>query len=478
MMRRLAAVSWLLCVCLLSVFFLSCSKKEETQGENRASQEPGVWAPLTGPYHDLRDVPGTVFDVTYTSNTVRIDMETAHRTLKSVSSDGDVFVFDDSDPRIRSLAEGQVLFLENLAVRKVLAVARKDSQIIVGTERAGLDDLVQKGTMQWNVPIHFSALAAANNRDSGPDTDKPSWGFFFSPERAVYAAGTELSFSGKVSGWNVSFDTKPSPNRLDMKFHVDKNLDELIVDLSAKGYLKDFFTAASMHVQDGSVDDFAFSNTSLNGEMNVDWTAMRGEGKTAGMDTPNIKLPPLAKIPMPIGGVPFVLTINANLILKPGFGGKKETAKGGFKITYDSEEGIKVSNGQAVGSGTVTGGGSIGGVESFSLAPHAILIGMAAPKIALSLGTDSTLDLVTGALRSSVADTLSDFLSKSSVGKYMKKKADSSFKTEASASVQSIAVFTLVTAGTLGMFPCKVSHLNITCKAGADAYVLGKKNRR
>ncbi len=134
-----------------------------------------------------------------------------------------------------------------------------------------------------------------------------------------------------------------------------------------------------------------------------------------------------------------------------------------------------MANGQATGSGEANGDGNIGGVTSVSLAPHALLIGMAAPKITLSLGTESTMDMLTSALPSSLADTLTDFLSKSSAGKFIKKKADSSFKTNASASVQSIGIFTLVTAGSLGMFPCKVSKLSVILKAGADAYILGKK---
>lgn len=458
-------------LCFFSVLFTGCSKKNNT--EVTETRQGGL-ATLSGPYRDLRDVPGTVFDVTYTSNTVRIDLDTVRRTLKSVSTDGDVFVFDDSDPHISNIAEGQVLLLENLAVCKVIAVAKKDSQVIVGTDRAGLEDLFQKGTVHWNVPIRFGALAAAN-RIGGPDEIKPPWALWLTPERVFAGSGTQLSYSGKIDGWNVKFNTTPNTNRLDMNFHVDKNLDELIVDLTTKGYLKDFFSSADMHVQDGSVDNFGFANTSLNGEMNVDWKAIRGEGQTAGMDKPNIKLPALAKIPMPVAGVPFVLTINANLILKPGFGGKKEAAQGSFKITYDGEEGIKVANGQATGSGQATGDGSIGGVTSVSLAPHALLLGMAAPKITLSLGTDSTMDLLTSALPSSLADTLSDFLSKSSAGKYIKKKYDSSFKTNASASVQSIGIFTLVTAGSLGMFPCKVSKLTVILRAGADAYLLGKK---
>jgi hypothetical protein len=50
---------------------------------------------------------------------------------------------------------------------------------------------------------------------------------------------------------------------------------------------------------------------------------------------------------MPIAGIPFVMTINANLILKPGFGGKNETMKGSFHIDYNGDEGITVKAGQA-----------------------------------------------------------------------------------------------------------------------------------
>ncbi len=167
--------------------------------------------------------------------------------------------------------------------------------------------------------------------------------------------------------------------------------------------------------------------------------------------------------------------MNANLILKPGFGGKREAAKGSFKITYDGDEGIKVTNGQELPSGHMDGDGSIGNVQNVSFAPHAILIGMAAPKISLCLGLDSATDMLTSALPTSLADTLSDFLSKSSAGKYIKKKAESSFKTKASASIQSISIFTLVTAGSLSMIPCKVSKLSLIFKAGADSYILGKK---
>jgi len=209
--------------------------------------------------------------------------------------------------------------------------------------------------------------------------------------------------------------------------------------------------------------------------MNVEYAATRGEGEAAGIDQPNIKLPPIAKIPMPIAGIPFMLTINANLILKPGFGAKKEAASGSFHITYSGDEGFQVKGGNPQASGSIDGSGSFGQIKTASLAPHAILIGIAAPKITLSLGAQSAMDVLQEAFPSGMADTLSDFLAKSAAGKWAKKKIDPSFKTEAAASVQTVAVGTMTAAGSLSMIPCKLTRLLLEFKGGADTYLLGMK---
>src|SRR5258708_5648592 len=126
---------------LILVLLVGCSKK------SAPPEASGI--PAARPFHDLRELPGTIADFTLTSNTVRIDEGTTRRILKSVGSDGNVFVFDDSDPRIQNLREGQVLFLENIALQKVLAVVRKDNLIIVGTDYASLPDFIQQGHLKW-----------------------------------------------------------------------------------------------------------------------------------------------------------------------------------------------------------------------------------------------------------------------------------------------------------------------------------------
>jgi hypothetical protein len=445
------------------VLLAGCSKK------NASHESSGI--PVVRPFKDLRDLPGTVANVTLTSNTVRIDESTTRRTLKSIGSDGDIFVFDNSDPRIQSLHEGQVLLLDTVAVRKVLAVARKDNLVVVGTEYASLTDFIQQGQLKWTAPIKFGSLFSARDFSVPPQHLPSTW---FIRSGIVYAAGTELSYSGNVDGWDTSMSVTPGSNRLDISFKVSKSFQGMNVMTSAKGFLKDFLSSANIEVAQGDLSNFAYNATDLNGEVNVQYAATR-DGDAAGIDKPNIKLPPLAKIPMPIDGIPFMLTINANLILKPGFGAKKEAASGSFQITYNGDEGFQVKGGNPQSSSTIDGTGTIGRITTASLAPHAILIGVAAPKITLSLGMQSAMDVLQESFPSGLADSLGNFLANSSAGKWAKKKLNSSFKTEAAAYVQTVAVGTMASEGSLGMIPCKLTRLLLQFQGGADAYLLGQK---
>lgn len=429
--------------------------------------------PVAHPFRDLRELPGTIADVKLTSNTVRIDEATTRRILKSIGSDGNVFVFDASDPRIQNLKEGQVLFLENIAVQKVLAIVRKDNLIIVGTDHASLPELIQQGRLKWDAPIHFGSLFAhADTRSPlGGSKSRLRW----IPESTVYAGSTQLSYSGKVDGWDTSISVTPGSNRLDLAFKVLRSYQGMSVMVSSKGYVKDFVSSADIQVTPGNIDNFSYYAKNLNGEMDVEYAATRGEGDAAGIDKPNIKLPPLAKIPMPIYGIPFMLTVNANLILKPGFGAKKEAASGSYHFSYSGDEGFQVKAGSSQPSGSIDGSGSFGHIVTESLAPHAILIGMAAPKITLSLGPGPAVDVLKEAFPSAMADSLTDFLAKSAAGKWAQKKIDPSFKTEAAASVQTVAVGTMTAAGSLSLVPCKLTRLLLEFKGGADAYLLGMK---
>src|SRR5690349_10028501 len=117
---------------------LSC-KKSETPAQSSAGSVSSTGVPSQ--FRDLRNLPGTVFNVTYAPNVVRIDLPTTQKALRSVSDDGQVFVFESDDPRLRELKEGKIMFLEHLGARRVLAVHTEGQQISFLTESAALTDL-------------------------------------------------------------------------------------------------------------------------------------------------------------------------------------------------------------------------------------------------------------------------------------------------------------------------------------------------
>ncbi len=137
-------------------------------GCRNAEQHPALTIPVSSSgvpvgFRDISKLPGTVFQVTYTPATVRIDLPSTQRSLTSVSDDGRVLVFDSDDARLHGLKQGSVLFLEHLGVRRVDAVNIQGSQVAVLTETASLPDLVQDGTVQFKVPVDFSQLAARSS---------------------------------------------------------------------------------------------------------------------------------------------------------------------------------------------------------------------------------------------------------------------------------------------------------------------------
>jgi len=441
-------------------------KQQSGQGMPAASIAVGKMAKtkqggvISRPFRDMRDLPGTVFDVTYTPATVQIGEDQWQKSLVSLSRSGNVFVFDLADDKARQLAPGKVMFLENLAVMKVISSSEMEGHRVIVGERAAIGDLIQRGRIAWKAPIQFGRMSAAlPGAGSGePFNALREWGI-------VHADSGE----GEEKGWHYSFDATPEEKRLNVRFKVSKEYNGLEAALDGKGHISEFMSAASMTIENGGASDFNFSNSNFSGEFNIDWSARRGDGDAAGIEDSSFKLPAALITPLPIGGIPFVLKVEENFIVKPGFGGKREIAKGSFTVNFGGAEGFSVKNGTPSPDGVPDAGSKIGEATTVSIAPHAILIGVALPKISLNLGTESGFELLKRDIPSSLADRVAAAISKTTIGE----KAKDYFKNEASAYVQVVTVFTLVSAGSVSLVPCKVQKITITGQAGADLKILG-----
>jgi hypothetical protein len=479
-MKRVLVAFVGFCAVGSSLWVSGCSKTQQVQSESASadrSLDPRTTANLrvTRLFKDMRDLPGTVFEVTYTANTVQLDAAHWQKSLQSVSTDGRVWVFDPRDDTVMQLSEGKTMFLENLAVMKVLGATDLDGKRVIVAARAGLTDLVQKGRIAWTAPIRFADSSTGLGRAEAHNV----WnGLGLSP--AVYAAeGGSDAASGEDDGWKYSIHTQPGAKRLDLQFRVSKEVSGLGASLEGKGHVNEFVSTASMTVDGGSMNEMTFVNSNLSGEFAFNWAATRG-GDNAGIGESKIKLPTMFTTPLPIGGIPFVLSVGEQIILKPGLGAKNEVAKGSFTVTFGGGQGITIKNGGAPEQKEkIDANSHMDATTSVSLASQAMLIGVAIPKVTLGLGTESGFELLNKYVPSGYADRIAEKLEKtllSSVAKdFVKKKLKDKFKTEASAYVQVVTVFTVTAAGSLSLIPCRLQRITVLGQAGADATILGQQ---
>lgn len=420
--------------------------------------------------------PGTVFDVTYTPNTVRIDLPTAQKTLQSVSDDGRVFLFDASDSRIRELAEGKVMFLEHLAIRRVIGVLNQGSQIAVATDSAALTDFIQDGDIQFSVPIDFKRrMAQAAPGPAGKDvlTDLTSW---FGPPSVYAAEGASMSMhaGGEIDDWEFEVEGEPEGDGLALKFEAaKKKIMGMRASINAKGKLSHLDTAFKVAIHHGKVEDFQYK-TPIQGKLDVTWAVLT-DGANAGIGEARLKLPPFWKDVIDIYGLPFLFQANAGLIFKPGFGGKKDSAEGGLHITYDGDGGLSVHGAQSAPQGKISGEPSLDKTTAESLAPHGVVLAVSAPKISVSLGTESFKEAIKQIIPQSLANKAAEALEKGPLARFFGEAKKDFFKIEGAAYLQLVTEFDYAGSGPLSVVPCSMTHLNLAAEAGADASFLALK---
>jgi hypothetical protein len=443
---------------------------------------PALTIPVSGSgvpvgFRDISNLPGTVFQVRYTPATVRIDLPAVQKSLTSVSDDGRVLVFDSDDARLHQLKEGSVLFLEHLGVRRVDAVNIQGSQVAVLTDTASLPDLVQDGTIQFKVPVDFSQLAArslvTHNRQPDPLENIVHW---FSPPVA-YASAPELKYSAKVKaetdGWEFELEGEPEGGGLALTLTAaKKKLAGLTATVNVKGKLENVNTTFRAVMSSGKLQEFAYM-TPMSGTVDVDWSVLT-MAPGSGIGESRLKLPPFAKDVFDIYGIPFLFKVDEALIFKPGFAGKKDVADGNFHVVYTGSGGLTIHGSQSAPEGKMEGQPQNGKTTAESLAAHGVVIAINAPKVSVSVGTESLKEALKQAVPAGISDKVAELLEKGPFGGLIKSPKENFFKTEGGAFLQLVTEFDYAGSGPLSIVPCSMTHLNFYAQAGADATLLGQ----
>ncbi len=454
-----------------------CKQKTSSVAQTGSTTVTG----MPSQFRDLSKLPGTVFDVTYTPNTVRIDLPTVQRTLKSVSDDAKVFLFDASDPRIRDLKEGQVMFLEHLGVRRVVGTVNQGAQIAVVTDEAALTDFIQNGRIEFSVPIDFHKSTARVLPQISPSDLLANLRARFFPS-VVYASEENktsigLHTKGEIDNWEFEIDGEPEGEGFSLSLDVAKKLAGLTASIKTKGELSKITTAFKAVVSGNTIQQFEY-NTPLQGKLHVSWGVLTS-GENSGIGESRLKLPPFAKDVFDVYGLPLLFRIDEALIFKPGFGGKKDAAEGGLDLTFDGTDGLSVhgaENGaQSTPEGKMNGEPTLETTTAESLAAHGVVLAINAPKVSISVGTESIKEAIQEAVPGAILDKAAEALESAGLGGLIKKIKEDFFKIEGAAYVQLVTEFDYAGSGPLSIVPCSMTHLNFYAQAGADAQLLSIK---
>jgi hypothetical protein len=280
-------------------------------------------------------------EVTYKPETVVFDAATTERALRSVSPDGSIYLLDTNERPVGELKQGSVLFLYGVALRKVTKVESRGSTTTVSTVQADLTDAIQDGKLQWEVPVDFKAGAA-----SMQVPHETSW-FPHLFDTPIYAAESSSGKTFKGSFYTpfatgpVKYEVKftaESSHHLKIEAHFKTTFGGAVIDLRGGGYVENLRNVGSIKIEKACYRQFDYSSPGFNGKALFTWTAQQ-QGipllfKELKIDIPGVSW----KIPLVIGGFPFILEISANVKVTPALTSKGSYSTGQFLITYNGTE--------------------------------------------------------------------------------------------------------------------------------------------
>jgi hypothetical protein len=383
----------------------------------------------------LPDV-ASVYEVSYTPETVLLSPQAVQSALRSVSSDGATYTFAPSSADAGKLHVGSIMLLSRVALRRVTRTTQTNDGLVVETEPAAITDAIENGRIQASVPIDFGALQSARN-----EANDDFWSIISSANAGpitgpgfTASGGTKMSFLIDPFEYTIQFT--PVAGQLNIEMTIQDTTTNL--SFKATGYLKNFTSLMNVVIANRQVTNMDFSNSGIEGDLTLTWTAastVAGPMNKIGswMDTIK-KLPKLKdlafKVPFVIGPVPFTMVFTGGIVFTPAFTSKNTLLKGSLKMHYAGDAGFKVTNGNAQPSGTITSPAQKDpDTMVASLGPLGFTVAVEFPRIELELGL--------------------------------------SFATFIPAAyINSVTSFGLVYGGTTSMLPCETHILDVSLNTG------------
>lgn len=385
----------------------------------------------------VHEIKAARFDVKWSPATVAVGRDAAMRALQSVSRDGSAFVFAANEPVVSTIKPGSILWIWDLALRRVDSVAAGgDSTVIVHTSAIPFAQAFTDAHIQFSSPVtlrnsylayrpHLPDTAAAKRTSFGPRALTPRV-FFASMDPTVVLQGGEqppqpngnppsqgdddwgqgapvnLGFAGSLEGYEYSLGYGLRPAGLTLTLEAKKEdggtdtgvlklfdiaSDKLDVRFQSRMDLDDFTLDGGMDVSDGSMDKAQVMFNGVNGTLHVAFIGRFGEAGNGQTKVPVMHLPLAFYVPVPVDGIPFVVQLASDFNLNVFLAGNHATMKVEGGLTFNGNEGLSATKSASQPDDNMTAGDpKVDSYEGVSPGVSAVVLGVQMPRIGFGVG--------------------------------------------------------------------------------------------
>lgn len=121
----------------------------------------------------VKEIKPTKFEVQWNPATVAVSKDEAIRSLRSISQDGSTFRLASSEPVVAKLKPGSILWIWDIAVRKVERLEIEDDVTVLYTSSVPLTEAMPNAQIEFEGPVSLPDYYIAHRSRPAPATAPP-----------------------------------------------------------------------------------------------------------------------------------------------------------------------------------------------------------------------------------------------------------------------------------------------------------------
>lgn len=109
----------------------------------------------------VREIKPKRFAVRWSADTVAVSREAAMRSLQSINEDGSLYTFASSEPVVKRLQPGSIMWIWDIAIRRVDSVVQLDDVTLVHAKPVALTEALTQADIEFESPVDFASAYGA-----------------------------------------------------------------------------------------------------------------------------------------------------------------------------------------------------------------------------------------------------------------------------------------------------------------------------